>query len=194
MAAQVVLNARSAASTASRGGLAIVAAACLALAGCSSSEPETTFTYDVEVPDADDPGTVPDGGSLPDPCSLLTPAAITATSGIEFADGYFNDDQSTDTQSICEWLPTDATFPLVQVYVSGGAGQISTQRATAESMMGAGVDVTVPGAQDAYAVAKGSILGMAVGDYFVQVSYMTTDGTDVLGITSALAAEAAASL
>ena len=194
MEAQVALNPRSVARTASRGSLAIVAAACLALAGCSSSEPESSYTFDVEVPVADDPGTAPDAGSLPDPCSLLTPAAISATSGIDFAEGYFNDDLSTDTQSICEWLPTDATFPLVQVYVSGGADQISTQRATAESMFGTGVDVTLPGAQDAYAVAKGSVLGMAVGDYFVQVSYMTTDGTDVLAITSALAAEAAAAL
>ena len=175
--------------------LAVTMVACLvALAGCSSSEPESAYTFDVEVPVADDGVDAEGAGSLPDPCSLLTPAAITASSGIEFADGYFNDDQSTETQSICEWLPTDATFPLVQVYVSGGAGQISTQRATAESMMGVAVDVTVPGAQDAYAVAKGSILGMAVGDYFVQVSYMTTDGSDVLGITLALATEAAASV
>jgi hypothetical protein len=60
--------------------------------------------------------------------------------------------------------------------------------------MGTAVDVTVPGAQDAYAVAKGSILGMTVGDYFVQVGYMSTDGLDALGITSALAADAAAAL
>ena len=169
--------------------VAVAAAACLALAGCGSSEPDATLSDDVNVSPAD-----AGSGSLPDPCSLLTPASISAASGIDFADGYFNDELSNDTQSICEWLPTGATFPLVQVYVSGGAEQISTQRATAESTMGVGVDVAVAGAQDAYAVAKGSILGMAVGDYFVQVSYMTTDGSDVLAITSALAADAAAAL
>jgi hypothetical protein len=100
---------------------------------------------------------------------------------------------SNDTQSICEWKP-EAGFPFVQVIVVGGADQVSTQRATAASMMGAVTDVTVPGASGAYSVANGSILGMAAGDYFLQVSYMSTGTADVSAITSALAANAVAAL
>lgn len=109
------------------------------------------------------------------------------------AAGVINAQLSNDTQSICEWKP-EGGFPFVQVIVVGGADQVKTQRATAASMMGAVTDVTVPGASGAYCVANGTILGMAVGGYFVQVSYMSTSAADVSAITSALAANAAAAL
>jgi hypothetical protein len=178
-------------------GVAVTAVVCAALAGCSSGDPEDTLSYTVSIPaagDAGDAGDVADTGAIPDPCALLTPAGIAAASGLSFADGVFNASQSTDTQSVCEWHASSGALPIVHVLVSPGASQVRTQRATAESMMGVAVDVTVPGADDAYAVANGTILGMAVGDYFVQVSYMTTDTADVLAITSAVAAQAAASL
>jgi hypothetical protein len=167
--------------------LAVATAACLTLAGCSSADPGTTNSNQVTVSDA------AGSGSLPDPCSLLTPADIATASGVTMADGVINAQLSNDTQSICEWKP-EAGFPFVQVIVVGGADQVSTQRATAASMMGAVTDVTVPGASGAYSVANGSILGMAAGDYFLQVSYMSTGTADVSAITSALAANAVAAL
>jgi hypothetical protein len=166
---------------------AVATAACLALAGCSSSDSGTTSSNDVNASPA------AGSGSLPDPCSLLTPSDIAAASGVTMADGVINAQLSNDTQSICEWKP-ESGFPFVQVIVVGGADQVSTQRATAESMMGASADVTVPGASGAYSVANGSILGMAAGDYFVQVAYMSTSAADVSAITSVLAADAAAAL
>lgn len=167
--------------------LAVATAACLALAGCSSADSGTTNSYQVTLSAA------AGSGSLPDPCSLLTPSDIVAASGVTMADGVINAQLSNDTQSICEWKP-EAGFPFVQVIVVGGADQVSTQRATAASMMGAVTDVTVPGASGAYSVANGSILGMAAGDYFLQVSYMSTGTADVSAITSALAANAVAAL
>jgi hypothetical protein len=166
--------------------LAVATATCLALAGCSSTEPGATSSLTADVSAAG-------SGSLPDPCSLLTPADIADAAGVTMADGVINAELSNDTQSICEWKP-EGGFPFVQVIVVGGADQVTTQRATAESMMGAGADVTVSGARDAYAVANGTILGMAVGDYFVQVSYMSTGAADASAITSLLAADAAAAL
>ena len=147
----------------------------LALAGCSSSD---------DAPNTPDAA---EAGDIPDPCSLLSAADIEAVSGVAFQPGVFNEDLSTDFQSICDYSPVDGVFPLVQVLVSPGEAQVATQRSTAGDMLGGTVDVTVSGASDAYAVAGGSIVGMAANGYFVQLSYMSSDVADVTSTTVSLA-------
>jgi hypothetical protein len=169
-------------------GLSAIALA-LALSGCSSSE-----TPPADPDSSTSPGGTSPEGALPDPCSLLTAPQIEAVSEYSFAEGEFNPQLSTSWQSICEWYATDATVTFVQIVITADASTVALQRETAEDMMGGSVDVTVPGAENAYTVAGGSILGMGVKDYFVQVSYMTTSIEDVTSITTALAAEVAAAL
>jgi len=167
--------------------LAVATAACLALAACSSSDSGATGSPAAGVSAA------AGSGSLPDPCSLLTPADIATASGVTMAEGAINAQLSNDTQSICEWKPAGG-FPFVQVIVSGTADQVTTERATADSMLGATTDVTVPGATGAYSVANGTIVGMAAGGHFLQVAFMSTNSADVSAITTALAADAVAAL
>lgn len=154
----------------------------LLLVGCSSSG------------GASEPADNPGAGDIPDPCSLLSAADIEAVSSIAFQEGVFNEEQSADFQSICDYQPVDGAFPIVQVLVSPGESQISTQRASAESWLGATVDVAVAGANDAYTVAGGSLVGMAAEGYYIQVAFMTSDVAEVTEITVDLAEVVVAAL
>jgi hypothetical protein len=75
-----------------------------------------------------------------------------------------------------------------------GAESIAEERAAAEASLGPSEDVGVVGGGSAYTVANGSILGMRVGDYFVQVTYYPGDATDVRVVTAALAQDVAEAL
>ena len=136
----------------------------LSLAGCSSS-------------------------SLPNACSLLDQGTIVEGAGVAVEKGKIDSDLSTETVSVCAWRPTSGTFPVIMVYLSAGADQVETQRLEAENGFGVpSVDVTVAGARDAYAAGNGSLIGMVVDDYFVQVNYLTTGTADALDKTTPLAA------
>jgi hypothetical protein len=133
--------------------------------------------------------------SVPNACSLLTPSDISADAGISVKTGQIDKDLTNKTQSTCAWRPTVGTFPVIQVFVSAGGAQVATQRKQADDgYKVASVDVTIAGAHDAYAAGNGSLVGMVVGDYFVQVAYVTTGTSDALAKTTALAAKAAAAL
>ena len=149
--------------------LAVLALACaLGLAGCNSS-------------------------STPNPCSLLDQGAIKAATGVAVKKGQIDAELTNDTQSTCAWRPESGDFPVIQVYLSAGGDQVATQRTEADSGYGvAAVDVTISGAHDAYAAGNGSLIGMVVGDYFVQVAYITPGTADALDKTTALATKAAA--
>ncbi len=145
---------------------ALVVAGSVSLAGCSSN-------------------------GRTDPCSLLTRSIVGDVTGVTMLRGAHDDVLSTDTHSVCAWRPTGSTYPVVQVFVSQGADQVASQRADAESEFGASKDVTIAGATDAYVVAKGSLVGMVIGDEFIQVAYIERSGTDVTDYTVKLAEAAA---
>ena len=149
--------------------IAVLALACaFGLSGCSSS-------------------------SVPDACSLLDQGTIVDGAGVEVEKGKIDPDLSTDTISVCAWRPTSGTFPVIMVYLSAGAEQVEAQRLDAETGFGVpSVDVAISGASDAYAAGNGSLIGMVVGDYFVQVSYLTAGTADALDKTTPLAATVAA--
>jgi hypothetical protein len=147
---------------------ALALASALVLAGCSSS-------------------------STPKACSLLDQKGIEEATGVAVQKGQLEADLSDDTHSVCAWRPELGDFPVIQVYLSAGGDQVATQRADAETGYGVpGVDVSIAGAHDAYAAGNGSLIGMVVGDYFVQVAYITPGTGDALDKTTALAAKAAA--
>ncbi len=168
---------------------ATLALACaLTLTGCSNggatNETATTAA-------ADSGGGAPDAG---DACALLTGSDVTGVLGVAFDEAKHNDELSGGAQDICEWWASDGSVAFVQVLVLPGAGQFATQRGSAAEVMGDLQDVTVPGASSAYAVASGSILGMSMGDTFVQVSNITTSSDDVTDQTVALATIVAGNL
>jgi hypothetical protein len=149
--------------------LGVLALACsLGLAGCNSS-------------------------SAPNPCSLLDQGGIKEATGVAVQKGQIDAELTNDTQSTCVWRPESGDFPSIQVYLSAGGEQVTTQRADADTGYGvASVDVTIAGARDAYAAGNGSLVGMVMGDYFVQVAYLTPGTADALDKTTALATKAAA--
>jgi hypothetical protein len=149
--------------------LGVLALACtLGLASCSSS-------------------------STPNACSLLDQGGIKEATGVAVQKGKIDAELTNDTQSTCVWRPETGDFPVIQVYLSAGGEQVTTQRADADTGYGvASVDVTIAGAHDAYAAGNGSLIGMAMGDYFVQVAYITPGTADALDKTTALATKVAA--
>jgi hypothetical protein len=170
--------------------VALLASGC----GASGSADSTAGTGDSTVLPSDTAVTATSGEAtgdlidgLPDPCTWLTPGDLEAVVGTAFDAGATNTDLSTDFQNICEWSAADGSFLFVQVLVTDGGATVSTQRQTAEEFLGKSSDVSVAGASDAYAVADGSILGMAVGDRFVQVSLLSSSLEDVTDRTVALA-------
>ncbi|WP_082101401.1 DUF3558 family protein [Demequina rhizosphaerae] len=126
-------------------------------------------------------------GTLPDPCELLSAADIEAASGVGFGDGVLVEDDAAEDRASCVWNAADGPLPIVQVVVVAGADLAGSQRASAEEWMGESADVDVAGATDAYEVGDGTILGMQVGDVFVEVSFMSADSDDVTDTTVAIA-------
>jgi hypothetical protein len=130
--------------------------------------------------------------SVPNACSLLTSTEISAGAGVSVTKGAIDSDLTNKTQSTCAWRPTVGSFPVIQVFVSAGGSQVAAQRKQADDgYKVASVDVTIAGAHDAYAAGNGTLVGMVVGDYFVQVAYVTNGTGDELAKTTTLAAEAA---
>lgn len=131
--------------------------------------------------------------STPTACSLLNQGAIEDATGVPVHKGEADAYQSDEEHSVCAWRPESGEFPVIQVYLSAGAEQVTTQRAEAGAGYGVpAVDVTIAGAQDAYAAGNGSLIGMVVGDYFVQVAIITPSTAGALDKTTALATAAAA--
>ena len=165
----------------------LAALVALTLGGCSGSE-------DTVAPSSgDNPVVAPDGdvpvAGLPDACALLSAGDIASVIDASYGEGVFNDQLSDAGQNICEWKSSDSPVKFIQVLVKrGNADQIAGERASAEDFMGDSSDVSVVGGSKAYTVAGGSILGMGVDGYFVQVSNMSTSTDDVTVQTVALAA------
>jgi hypothetical protein len=131
---------------------------------------------------------------IPDPCALLTPADLEAATGLAFGEGVFNESLSNDSQSICDWTTSGSEFATAQVYLapdSGGAFDTAKNGAAGAFTL---VDIDVPGASAAYATEEGSISGMQVPGFYLQVSYIPSGPGNVLDATTELATEAVAAL
>lgn len=179
------------------GPMAVCAALVLALSGCGSSDP------------AGEVGGAPVGsatsaaptesaaaaltGGLPDPCTLLTTADITAATGLEFGNATPNKVVPGPDRAACDWVTTGSDFATAQVLLSvPSASSFDDARSGATSVFDMQVeDVTVAGADRAFAVEGGNIVGMDLGTLYLQVSYTPSSPEDVLAITSTLAEEAA---
>ncbi len=168
-----------------RGTLLAVGALALGpfLTACSVAEPSVSTSGDVVI-----------NSELPDPCGLLTLDQILTASETTVQHGTENAVVSNSTQRACDWKTADDRYPYVEVVIGADAGSISERRTAAERAMGASTDVTVPGGENAFSVANGGVLAMAVGEYFVQVAYVTGDKADVAIITATLAEDVAASI
>jgi len=158
------------------------------LAACSASAPTGSDTPGTTAMPASSVAAGSVDSNLPDPCTMLTNRQIKAATGVDLQAGKENAQLSNANQRVCDWLPASGTSPYVEVLVTGAtADTVASQRASAESAMGAATDVSVIGGENAYTVANGSILGMGVADYFIQLTYFTGDTADVGSTTQLLA-------
>jgi hypothetical protein len=132
--------------------------------------------------------------SVPDPCDAITSAQIEAALGSQYDEAKPNVYQSNETQSVCEWWSTTHEGTFVQVLIKSDASLVASERESADLGLGATVDEQVEGATDAYSMLSGAMIGMAVDDYFVQVSNLSGDGGDQTPETIALARIVTASI
>lgn len=149
----------------------------LAVAACSSSTPaepsSTTAGADSAAAAAPATSVAPVTAPLTGPCDLLTLEQIAAATGIEVPDGSADADEARQIQ-MCTWQSTD---PLLIVAASltdvaaEEAFQTNVDLAPAY-FDGDPVDITLPGADKAYAVQQpdvGWVVGAVAKDRFVQV-------------------------
>ena len=126
---------------------------------------------------------------MPDPCALLTVDDVEAATGVSFDEGVFNEGLSSEIQGTCEWFST-GEFAFVQIVVVG-IDSYDSNRASADEILGV-MDVEIPGVSAAYVTTEGSVIGMAMGSSFLQVSYVPSGPGTVLEETIQLATIAAA--
>jgi Protein of unknown function (DUF3558) len=182
--------------------MAIVLAAC---GGSGGSSADSTVTTGGQT-DTQAPGESPDqstttitspepaGTDIPDPCALLTTDDLEAATGLTFDEGVFNQSLSSEYQSICDWTASGTDFATAQVLLAPDAGGAFETAKSGASSVFTLVDITIPGASDAYATEEGSISGMEVPGYFLQVSYLPPGPGTVLDATTDLATKAVAAL
>lgn len=154
--------------------------------GESTVPAETTAPSETGVTSVESPP-----GDAPDPCSLLTADDIESATGLQFDEGVFNHDLSSDSQLICDWIGS-AEFATVQTLIVP-MDVYDSQKASASEVFTL-VDVDIDGAGDAYATEEGSLIGMRAGGRFLQVSYIPPGPGEVLDVTAALATTAVANL
>lgn len=179
----------------------------LTVAACGGDDDtattQTVITADSTAPDGGVtstdtavPGEDGDDGGEPaaaDPCALLTTEDLATVTGVEFAEGVFNEDLSVNTQAICDWV-SDSPFATAQVLIIPDATLFAGNRSSAEEFLGGVTDIDVPGAEAAYVVEGGNVVGMAVGDNFLQVAFVPSGPEDVTTQTTRLAEVAAGNL
>ena len=170
--------------------------AALVLAGCGSSDPSGGAGGASVDPtpsgEQAGQGAAARAAALPDPCTLLTTAEITAATGLEFGAAKPNNVVPGPDRAACDWVTTGSTFATAQVLLwLPTAGSYADARSQAIDIFDMSVqDVTVPGAERAYAVEGGTIVGMDLGGLYLQVSYTPSSLEDVLTITNTLAEKA----
>jgi len=162
--------------------------------GVAGSDPTTTASGDSQGSATTVAG---DSSSTKDSkaCELLTVEDLNTITGYEFGDGTVSEGLSTDGRHVCDWITTGSEFATAQTMIvdNQSADDFNTGKAAASDVFTL-VDVTIPGADLAYATEEGSLLAMLIGDTFLQVGFIPGGPGSVLDETEQLAALAAGRL
>jgi hypothetical protein len=168
----------------------LILAGALALAGCSpESDPTPAGTTAGGAPPASTTKGAA-GDDLPDPCSLLTKAEVDAATGATFGEGAINTTVSQALISACDWQSSGVA--TVQVLVTT-VDAFDTSRQTAAQTYGSADDVVVAKAKRAYVVKGGFLIGLDMGEVYLQVSYIATGANGAAAVRD-LAGKAAGRL
>ena len=132
---------------------------------------------------------------IPDACALLTADQLESATGHEFAPGSINTGVSGANISQCDWFTAGGgEFPSAIVHVAKPDFSVAEQREAANNFFGSTADADVPGGIDAFVTEGGQHVGMAVGPYWVMVSFAEDSTEDVTEQTTELATAVAAAL
>ena len=173
------------AAACSTGGDGASAEATTTTVGTTAGDDTSTTSAAAATEPEEETTTTVASGELGADCLLLTTEELQAATGVTFADGAPNADLSNEHQSICDWLSSGDVFATAQVLVSDWPYQPSKEGSASAFTL---VDVTVPGATQAYATEEGSVVGMEIGGRYVQVAYIPAGPGNVLDATTQLAA------
>ncbi len=154
-------------------------------ASTGSTETEATTTVAATEPATEETTMPAETSALSGDCLLLTTEELDAATGNTFGEGTFNEDLSNEHQIVCDWVSTGDAFATAQVLIADWSYE-PTKEGTAAAFTV--VDVTVPGASQAYATEEGSLVGMEVDGRYVQVAYIPSGPGNVLDATTQLAA------
>lgn len=129
-----------------------------------------------EIPTEEPAGPADDGVTIADSCEGLTEQEISTATGLAFAPGAPSTIADADFQDACDWVTNDgmATAQLIIVDVD----VYDQNKASASAVSDTTADIAVPGTDAAYATFDGSIIGMQLGDRFVQMAVIASDGVD----------------
>lgn len=130
-----------------------------------------------------------------DACSLLTSSEIAAATGLGWGEGTVNASLSARGRSVCDWVATGGDYATAQVMTVADASIFEANRDSAREVFGlVQGDVSITGADRAYATSEGSLIAMVVGDLFVQVTYIPPGPGNVMSATRQLATAVAGRL
>lgn len=109
-------------------------------------------------------------------CAALGADDLAEATGLPFQPGVASDIATAEFQDACDWRTADGLATAQLIIVSLDVYDQNLASAAAASPDGA-TDISVAGADAAYAAFNGAIVGMRVGDRFVQMAVLAA-GTD----------------
>lgn len=146
--------------TASMSRAALVVATCLPfLAGCGGDEAtgdRATSTSDV----------VRAG-----PCGILTADELRHATGLELTAQPVETTTTPNQEVSCVWR-SDSPPATVEVWISRRGEDYDRRREAIEETHGDVVDIVVPEAEEAFVADSGSIVGLADGDAYAEITFI----------------------
>ncbi|MGI9578364.1 MAG: hypothetical protein ACR2OH_09210 [Microthrixaceae bacterium] len=112
-----------------------------------------------------------------DPCALLTVEEINQVTGFDLATGQRPREYESNGQAVCNWEDHRSGLVHLQMHEGAADEQFDLVRSDLEEI-GEATEVDVPGAQGAFEDASQGLVGMTVGDHFVQVAVWGLPSTE----------------
>lgn len=138
-----------------------------------TAAPATGADSEIEAETADDAAERPAGDYS---CTVLTAAEISEATGLTFAEGAPSTIATGEFQDACDWTSNDGMATAQVIIVDQDVYDMN--KASAGAVSDTTDDIEVAGTDAAYSTFNGSIIGMRIGDRFVQFAVIAADTTD----------------
>lgn len=154
-----------------------------------SESPEPTETSEAPTEDPE-----PNNGDASD-CDMIDGSTVASITGLPFESVEPEVEAMGGAQVSCTWNLEGDSIAVFQVVIADGDGaDMALTRESLAAIFDDVTDVSVPGAEYAFSVMGGVLVGMAIDGDYVQVMFMDMYGEDTSAATLQLAGEVAANL